>query len=198
MIDLVTANEFTFTPSAFIAAYIEQGDKTEVTESESRGGTLDTAPKQIGNITVNVPAHLGTHDVRWQGTSGNITATIPGGSVNYNDTLNWGESLSPVPNVGLFMPTAITTPINPEFTKTGILGSTADGPITASGTILDIVGQIVSDTRTTVKTVTTNKDVANTVILVLSYGQFKAKCADAQSTVTLIYTRVSEYLNSLV
>jgi hypothetical protein len=198
MIDLVTANEFTFTPSAFIAAYIEQEDVTAVEETETRGGILDTLPKEIDNITVNVPSHISGHELRWKSASGTATISSDQLSATYGNYLNWGDNQTTQPLTSIINTTPATFTYNPEYNKTGLLGSSADGPITVSGSVIDIVGQSVSDTRTINKVITTTKGVTNTVVLVLSYGQFRAKCANAQSTVTLIYTRVSEYLNSLV
>jgi len=146
MIDLVTANEFTFTPSAFIAAYIEQLEEASVSETSQNGGSLATDPEGTFSSTLTLLEDL--TDI----------------SVSYSD---------------------------------GKPTNVASGALTISGDIASLVGNTTTDTRTTTKTSATSKGSENTVVLVLSYGQFKAKCANAQATVTLIHTRVADYLNSL-
>ena len=158
MIDVVTANEFTFTPSAFIAAYIEQEEKTVVTEDNENGGQLDTTPKTSASLT------------------GSATTEY-------------------VANVGTV---AVTSPLPTEVSRSGILAVGPGSPVTASGSLTELLGQQVIDTRTSTKTTTTTTGVTGTVVLVLSYGQFKAKCANAQATVSSIYTQVAAYLNALV
>ena len=70
--------------------------------------------------------------------------------------------------------------------------------ISASGGISDIVGQEYNesgriDTKTTTKT---TAELA-TVVLVLTYGQFRSKCSNPQTTINSIYTQVLAYFNSL-
>lgn len=156
-IDIVTANEFTFTPSAFIAAYIEQTTSTTVSETTSNGGKLETVPLQIENL------------------QGSTDTTV--------------ENVSLGPSTG-----AITT----DIATNGIFAyRNPQGYAQVTGSFIELVGQEVADSRTATKTVTTTQGVANTVVLVLSYGSYKAKCVDAQATVNLIFQRVSDYLSSL-
>ena len=162
MVDIVSANEFTFTPSAFLAAYIEQNETTTVTDTTSNGGSLVTNPNTIENFTSEV-----TNDMK-------VFSPSDGAILNYNDATTTG----PLPHI----PTLNTA-----------AGSSVS--ITSSG--VEIVGKTISDTRTITKTTQTSTGVSNTVVLILSYGQFRSKCADAQATVTKIYQEVASYLNSL-
>lgn len=152
-IDLVVANEFAFTPSAFIAAYIEQSETETIAETTSNGGSLQTVPLQESNIEGRTIA---------DGYAFNKEGILTAGMSFYNQTSQ------------------------PPTT-----------PIALTGSLLELVGQGVTDTRTTTKTTTNTKGVANTVVLVLSYGTLKAKCTDAQATISLIYSQVANYLNSL-
>jgi hypothetical protein len=156
MVDIVSANEFTFTPSAFLAAYIEQDVTSSITEVTGNGGSLVTNPNTISNL--------------------NSTSTsLPEG---VNTTLYFNKEMTGPYGADLF--------------------SNTDAPMSSiSLTGTELVGQTVSDTRTTTKTTTTSAGVNNTVVLVLSYGQFRSKCANAQATVTKIYQEVAAYLNSL-
>jgi hypothetical protein len=147
MVDIVRANEFTFTPSAFIAAYIEQEEKNSITETTGAGGSLVINPNQVSNL-----------DSTSTGIGALQTTTGPLG----------------------FVKDAATS-----FTN----------PMSISGQ--EILGQTTTDTRTTTKTTTTTNNVTNTVVLVLSYGTFRARCADAQDTVVKIYQEVDAYLSSL-
>ena len=146
MVHIVRANEFTFTPSAFIAAYIEQEEKNSITETTGAGGSLVINPNQVSNL-----------DSTSTGVGGISTTTGPLGFVKNVD----------------------------PFTN----------PMSISGQ--EILGQTTTDTRTTTKTTTTTNNVTNTVVLVLSYGTFRARCADAQDTVVKIYQEVDAYLSSL-
>lgn len=176
MIDLVTANEFTFTPSAFIAAYIEQATTTSVTEETVNSGSISTLPnREIDDITTE--ASILFNKLNFSGLPIGTTFT---GTVKESSLAQY--------EVATFVPGA-------TFSPSGY---------TVAGTLTDVLGQNVTDGRSVTKTTTTSSgvvsasSVAQTVVLVLSYGQFRANCADAQTTVTLIYTRVAEYLNSLV
>jgi hypothetical protein len=72
------------------------------------------------------------------------------------------------------------------------------GPLSVSGTVVDFMGQVVTDTRSTTKT--TTKSVSAMVVLVLTYGTYKANAPSrtaALATVALIFTKVKEYLEAL-
>ena len=178
MIDLVTANEFTFTPSAFIAAYIEQDTSNSVSETTTNGGQLSTTPgKNLSDIDTQ------------------ITSSTTGGG------------LTTVTHSGLPMSLAGPQNLVSEFYTAGqydqvsfatVNGGSSGGGTSISGSFVDVLGQTVVDTRSVTKTTTTTSGSSQTVVLVLSYGQFRSKCVSAQSTIALIYTRVAEYLNSLV
>jgi hypothetical protein len=155
MVDIVSANEFTFTPSAFLAAYIEQDVTSSITEVTGNGGSLVTNPNTISNLN-------------------SASTSIP-------------ESTGST----LYFNKETTGPMAEGFFS----GDAALSSLSLTGT--EIVGQTVNDTRTTTKTTTTSAGVNNTVVLVLSYGQFRSKCANAQATVTKIYQEVAAYLNSL-
>jgi hypothetical protein len=237
MIDLVSANEFTFTPSAFIAAYIEQESKTVVLETTGNSGMLLTQPDDIDNLTSSTV----TANDAYSYVSGTLPVSVPSSSfslptsilvdaqTNQKVTFNqWATTniqyttadLDPevfndsntlttnqvFPGAGAFEqlgpqslseltlnmggPSSSTT-----RTTKGLASLPAES--TVAGSFIELVGQKITDTRTTTKTTTTTLGVSNTVVLVLSYGTFKAKCANAQATVTLIYEQVAIYLSSL-
>lgn len=213
-IDIVTANEFTFTPSAFIAAYIEQEETTTVTDSTTNGGTLNVEPKDISNISGTPLPPL----IAGDSTRPRLPSVRVGSGAfdydapfkkhplsNYGVFADIGDTVTTEKGTGTTLPTITTGQITAlsslSATDTfawgmGILAS-ANGNVSASGSLADLIGQITTDTRTTTKTTTTATGAANTVVLVLSYGQFKAKCANAQNTVSAIYSAVSSYLNTL-
>ena len=213
MVDIVSANEFTFTPSAFIAAYIEQEERTSVTESTANGGELSTTPNEIGNISLSntgytLPGSLvvgSGPDYVSQVLFGGVSTTSPVSTPipNGNNIILSSPSV-PGTDTDLIQATismayqgAAPLTVVPTVSKVGILNSSVDGPVTAAGSLVELVGQDVQDTRTTSKTVITAVGATNTVVLVLSYGQFRSKCVDAQATVTRIYQEVASYLNSL-
>lgn len=178
MIDLVTANEFTFTPSAFIAAYIEQDTSNSVSETTTNGGQLSTTPgKNLSDIDTQIISE----------NNGNGTTTVTHSGLPM--------SLAGPQVLSSLSETAGTSVQNSFAT---LNGGSSGGGTSISGSFIDVLGQTVVDTRSVTKTTTTISGSSQTVVLVLSYGQFRSKCVSAQSTVTLIYTRVAEYLNSLV
>ena len=191
-IDLVTANEFTFTPSAFIAAYIENNkEEFNTTETTVNGGKLKTLPGDDGVADSNV-----------------ITAILEANKLV--------AEASKVPGFPPEVQTVETTTVAP----TGIVGGIASpgqastsaaaaggvsgvspgatGPLTLNGAVVDLIGQTANDTRTVAKTVT--KTYQLSVVLVLSYGTFKSPALDragALATVAAIHAQVQNYLNSL-
>jgi len=154
MVDIVSANEFTFSPSAFLAAYIEQNQVTTVTDSTVNGGSVITNPNSINSLKGNVPPEEAGFEART-----------------------------------LSAATAGTVFFSPNTPTSNYLSS--------SGSIVDIVGQTLTNNSSVTQTTSTSVGANNTVVLVLSYGQFRAKCADAQATVIKIYQEVAAYLNAL-
>jgi hypothetical protein len=241
MIDLVSANEFTFTPSAFIAAYIEQESKTVVLETTGNSGMLLTQPDDIDNLT-SVASNANDS---YAYVSGTLPVSVPNSSfslptsilvdalTNQKVTFNqWATTNIQYQTADLdpdYVNSSNTLTTNQAFPGPSALGASYQqlgpqslseltlhmgGPSnsttkttkglaslpaesTVAGSFIELVGQKITDTRTTTKTTTTTLGVSNTVVLVLSYGTFKAKCANAQATVTLIYEQVAIYLSSL-
>lgn len=181
MPDIVQANEFVFTPSAFICAYIEQKTPSEtITETNAFGAIdRDVQPKTISdflkNSSLELRASIFTDSLN---LPANQTTNIAG--LNFVSSDDFGSL-----DVG---PGSIETGINQRMANVAAI----------SGTIQDIAGQEYNeasrtDTKTTVKTI---EELA-TVVLVLSYGEFRSKCSNPQSTINSIYTQVLAYYNSL-
>ena len=165
MIDLVSANEFAFSPSAFLAAYIEQDAASTTTEVTANSGDVTTTPVNIGSLSVNVAPRLEFETLSGSGYKGSGSTetqfSLPNGSENI------------------------------------IAVGQTENYLRVTGSVSDVVGQTVEDTRSITKTTSTGTGATNTVVLVLSYGSYRGKCANAQATVTKIYQEVANYLNSL-
>jgi hypothetical protein len=191
-IDLVTANEFTFTPSAFIAAYIENTkDEASVIETVVNGGTLTTVPNGENTpssahsslITQLLSANKGVAEVAKVAGFAPVTDTgrVGSGAGTTTSGTNLIFQLDPVAAAGV-------SGVSPG----------SEGPLTVQGAVIDFLGQRVTDTRTTTKTIASSYNLS--VVLVLSYGTFKSPAenrASALDTIDLIYARVAAYLNSL-
>jgi hypothetical protein len=164
MIDLVSANEFAFSPSAFLAAYIEQDTASTTTEVTANSGDVTTTPVNIGSLSGNVAPRLEF------------------------ETLSGSGYVGRGPESGF--------PVDGGTENTIAVGQT-ENYLRVTGSVSDVVGQTVEDTRSITKTTSTGTGATNTVVLVLSYGSYRGKCANAQATVTKIYQEVANYLNSL-
>ena len=163
MADLVQANEFVFTPSAFVCAYIEQATPTETVTESSVFGAIDRegSPKSITNL------------------NGSVNFSLDGNLMEYQSS-------------GIVIPSQASQIISnnypPETTS----------PISVSGSLNDLLGFDYNEAgRTDTKTTTKTTAELATVVLVLTYGQFRSKCANPQATVNSIYTQVLAYFNSL-
>jgi hypothetical protein len=197
-IDLVTANEFTFTPSAFIAAYIENNkDEFNTAENTTNGGKLKTLPGDDGSANQTTISAIINANKELA-----LAAKIAGFAPTTISAVSSG-SVTDIPNTGPTVPgTVVTTAAGQASVAaaSGVQGVSpgAAGPLVLNGAIIDLVGQTVEDTRTINKTVT--KTYQLSVVLVLSYGTFKSPALDragALATVSAIYAQVQNYLNSL-
>lgn len=157
MIDLVKANEFVFTPSAFIAAYIEQQKRSETIDTVSHGGNVETVP---------------LYPERVAGSSGVKTVVS-----NYPNTTDLQAQYSGLTNA--------------------FYGNIESGVLSVSGNLVDYIGKKTTDTTTTTTSRVTLDGHEATVVLVLTYGTFRAVCSDAQATINSINTGVANYFNSL-
>jgi hypothetical protein len=181
MPDIVQANEFVFTPSAFVCAYIEQKTPSEtVTETNVFGAIdRDIQPKTISNFLKKDGLSFTSED---SGVQSNIGETI---------------SILGIDNTVIASPAGSFLSY-PSFNRIEGIDERMNNVATISGSISDIAGQEYNeaqrtDSKTTVKTV---EELA-TVVLVLSYGEYRAKCSNPQGTVNSIYTQVLAYFNSL-
>jgi hypothetical protein len=128
MYDIAQANEFTFVPSAFVCAYIEQEE-----------------------------------------TSSTSTTSTNSGGKNYT-----------------------SPPVPPSLP---IYGGSSAGPVYQMPTFDGNVNSPYTDTtaNTTSKSEEKNSGLT-TVVLVLTYGTYRSKVANAANTITAIYTQVNNYL----
>lgn len=186
MIDLVTANEFTFTPSAFLVAYVEKSkDDLTITESTANGGTLTTfAGDGVSSSGLNTTlANKLIDEASDVASQGKVNALSVTGTVDVG-TVPGGASY--------FIPQTVAV-------APGSAVGAQGAPLSVTASAIDFLGQRVNDTRTTSKTVVVSHQFY--VVLVLSYGTYKSPADDktaAQATVAAIYAQVSNYLNSLV
>lgn len=224
MADLVQANEFVFTPSAFICAFIEQESDTETTTETNVFGAVDKsiAPQ-------NVDAVLKRSGAAFIPMSTPNPALGPGVIFNTNEQSANSQLSTPVGGPQPFFESAkeqyfarvdgsiatdvgatvviknttegVTNP-NPNLLGAGIsvnygladLGNT----IQLTGDVTSLVGvNETSQARTDTKTITKTRGAQDTVVLVLTYGQFRSQCANPQATVNAIYNQVLSYFNSL-
>jgi hypothetical protein len=180
MIDLVTANEFTFTPSAFIAAYVEKSkDELTTTESTTNGGTLTTLAGDGAS-------------------SSGLNTTLANKLIDEASDVAQATTIDP--SVINYVPGFVGQGTSqPLVVSSGGAGSAQGSPLTVSGAVVDFLGQRVTDTRTVYKTTIQSHQFY--IVLVLSYGTFRSPADDkasAQATVAAIYVQVAAYLNSLV
>jgi hypothetical protein len=209
MPDIVQSNEFVFTPSAFICAYIEQKTPSETIVETNAFGAIDRdiSPKSIENLLKRSSLLLSPSSgfSGEEGGTGNslfganrtvvgkepAIARVDGTFIN-----EFGVSVT-IKNAAEELTSARPNYDPGLFTiESGLkdLGNT----IQIAGNATDVVGQeyneaAKTDTKTTVKTI---EELA-TVVLVLTYGEYRAKCSNPQSTVNSIYTQVLAYFNSL-
>jgi hypothetical protein len=194
MVDIVSVNGFAFTPSAFIAAYVEE-IKTDisVTEITANSGTLSTVPNSTGTIDMSLATALISANAA-VATAGKAMATIPSvpGTTEQIQIVNQSNNPSNT--------TIISNPTVVEGLQ-GVVGvaSPGSGPTTTfTGSVIDFLGQSIADTRTVTKTITSSSRWA--VVLVLSYGTFKTHIGDRSFGLVMIsdiYTQVQAYLQSL-
>jgi hypothetical protein len=254
-VDIVAANEFTFSPSSFVAAYTEDivtdvtviestantGSLTTVPHSTALASSLINANKEVASASV-VQGHAPKESVSVTGYAPLITAGFApvtaiakadgasGGSST--TTTTWPEPAYAQASGSIYMP--FLDPVFPPTSSSlgggggsgsasaavaGVQGTAAPGvpgqvaagapgvpgvspgntgPLSVSGTVVDFMGQIVTDTRSVTKT--TTKSVSTYVVLVLTYGTYKANAPSrtaALATVALIFSKVKEYLESL-
>jgi len=182
MPDIVQSNEFVFTPSAFVCAYIEQKAPSETIVETSAFGAIDRdiQPKTISNLLKEERLNL----VEKSGGDG---LNLPSGQTKSISGLNYVSTDS---NIGSLVVASGTI-------QNGI-NERMENVASISGTVQDIAGQeyneaAKTDTKTTVKTI---QELA-TVVLVLTYGEYRAKCSNPQGTVNSIYSQVLGYFNSL-
>jgi len=181
MPDIVQSNEFVFTPSAFVCAYIEQKAPSETIVETSAFGAIDRdiQPKTVSNFLQSESIILGQ-------SSQPDALNLPAGQSKDLAGLNFVSSDNPG---GLNVSAgSFQSGINERMVNVASI----------SGSVQDIAGQeyneaAKTDTKTTVKTI---EELA-TVVLVLTYGEFRAKCSNPQATVNSIYTQVLAYFNSL-
>ena len=181
MPDIVQANEFVFTPSAFICAYIEQKTPSETVSETNVFGAIDrdTQPKTISDFLQEGKINLFTGG---QADSLNL----PSGQTKDLAGLNFVSG----DEVGVL---GITSGASQKGINERMLNVA-----TISGSISDIAGQEYNEAqRTDSKTTLKNIEELDSVVLVLSYGEYRAKCSNPQATVNSIYTEVLAYYNSL-
>jgi hypothetical protein len=194
MVDIVSVNGFAFTPSAFIAAYVEE-IKTDisVTEITANSGTLSTVPNSTGTIDTNLATALINANSA-VATAGKATISIPSIPPSTDQIQIVNQPVTP------YTSTIISNPTVLEGVQ-GVVGvvSPGSGPTTTfTGSVIDFLGQSITDTRTVTKTITSSSSWV--VVLVLSYGTFKTHIVDRSSglaVVSDIYTQVQAYLQSL-
>jgi hypothetical protein len=182
MKDIIQASEFVFTPSSFVCAYIEQKTPSETIVETSAFGAIDRdiQPKTISNLLKEERLNLVEK-------SGGDSLNLPSGQTKSISGLNYVSTDSNIGGLGVTSGT-IQNGINERMENVASI----------SGTVQDIAGQeyneaAKTDTKTIVKTV---EEIA-TVVLVLTYGEYRAKCNNPQSTLNSIYTQVLAYYNSL-
>lgn len=263
-VDIVTANEFTFSPSSFVAAYTEDiVTEVTVTETTANTGSLTTAPqsttfasslinanKDVASVSVvqgyapKDGLSVGGHAPLITAGFAPVTATISAAGASGGSSTGGGTSVFPQPAYPQCIicssaggtSNEVAVPVFPPnysasafgggggsgaasaavagvqgVAAAGVSGQVAagasgvpgvspgnTGPLSVSGTVVDFMGQIVSDTRGVTKT--TTKSVSTYVVLVLTYGTYKANAPSrtaALATVALIFSKVKEYLESL-
>jgi hypothetical protein len=195
MVDIVSVNGFAFTPSAFIAAYVEE-IKTDisVTEITANSGTLSTVPNSTGTIDMNLATALISANAA-VATAGKATISIPSIPTSTDQVQIVNQNYP-----GAYATTIISNPTVLEGIQ-GVVGvaSPGSGPTTTfTGSVIDFLGQSIADTRTVTKTITSSSSWV--VVLVLSYGTFKTHIVDRSSGLVIvsdIYTQVQAYLQSL-
>ena len=154
--DIANVAEFAFTPSAFVCAYIEQEEKSQISDTSSKSGGITQTHSTATMPTGNTPSAVTTASVTGVAGSGQPVTVIPlvtpvASSANSQYNFNW---------------------------------SSADGSNSTADTT----------SITTSKTDQKNSGLL-TVVLVLTSGTFRAKCANANTTITAIYTAVYNYLD---
>lgn len=223
MADLVQANEFVFTPSAFICAFIEQESDTETTTETNVFGAVDKsiAPQDVDPIIKRSSINFGPMDV----ASPNPTASEP----FVADDQNANEQFTPLGSPKPYFNSAkerffarVDGSIDTDVGATITIKNTAEGVTNPNpnllggafnltsglqdlGNAIQITGDVTSlvgvnetaQSRTDTKTITKTKGSQDTVVLVLTYGQFRSQCANPQATVDAIYNQVLSYFNSL-
>jgi hypothetical protein len=214
MPDIVQSNEFVFTPSAFVCAYIEQKAPSETIVETNAFGAINKSisPQNVDPVTNKSSMSFTPMS---EGFSGSSDEKTPGGVFNVNfpgDFVGAKEKFFArvdgiIPtengaNVTIVNTAEQFTPANPNLTgdsielKSGI--HDVGNALQLTGDITSLVGvnetaQQRTDSKTTVKTI---EELA-TVVLVLTYGEFRAKCSNPQGTLNSIYTQVLAYFNSL-
>lgn len=213
MADLVQANEFVFTPSAFICAFIEQESDTETTTETNVFGAVDKsiAPQDVDPVIKRSALSLypqpgapfSTDEVpnSFIDSLTNAVSARERLFARIDGTLNTDTGAT----ITIANTAASLTNPNPNLVGNELVPITIESGIQDLGNALQITGDVKSlvgvnetaQARTDTKTITKTKGTQDTVVLVLTYGQFRSQCANPQATVDAIYNQVLAYFNSL-
>lgn len=218
MADLVQANEFVFTPSAFICAFIEQESDTETTTETNVFGAVDKSisPQDVDPLIKRsafklYPSGVGSGIFDELGSDRQRTGPgVPGDEFSgaseklfarIDGTFNTETGTT----ITIANTAASLTPANPNLAGNPLDGINISSGIQDVGNAIQLTGDITnlvgvnetSQARTDTKTITKTKGAQDTVVLVLTYGQFRSQCANPQATVNAIYNQVLAYFNSL-
>jgi len=214
MADLVQANEFVFTPSAFICAFIEQESDTETTTETNVFGAVD---KSISPQDVDPLIKRSAFKLYPSGVGGGIFDELgsdrqrtpvdefSGASEKLFARINGTFDTEAGTTITIANTAASLTPANPNLVGNPLDGINISSGIQDVGNAIQLTGDITnlvgvnetSQARTDTKTITKTKGAQDTVVLVLTYGQFRSQCANPQATVDAIYNQVLAYFNSL-